>query len=361
MSKVALVTGITGQDGAYLSQLLLQKGYTVYGAHRRSASAVFWRLQELGLADEIQFVPLELLEMSNLLRLIEQVRPDEIYNLAAQSFVTASFEQPIYSGDVDGLGVARLLEAVRVVNPQIRFYQASSSEMFGKVQAIPQTETTPFHPRSPYAAAKLYAHWMVVNYREAYDMFAVSGILFNHESPLRGVEFVTRKITTGLARIRHGQQVVLQLGNLEAQRDWGYAAEYVDAMWRMLQQEAPDDFVIATGATHTIREFVDAAAAAAGFTLSWRGTGVQTEGIDAATGRVIVQVDRQFYRPAEVDLLLGSAEKARRQLGWTPRTTFAELVVLMMRADLDRVGRIGNLIRPADSATDGRQESPARH
>lgn len=361
MSKVALVTGITGQDGAYLAQLLLQKGYTVFGAHRRSASAVFWRLQELGLVDAIQFVPLELLEMSNLLRLIERVHPDELYNLAAQSFVSASFEQPIYSGDVDGLGVARLLEAVRVVNPKIRFYQASSSEMFGKVQAVPQTETTPFHPRSPYAAAKLYAHWMVVNYREAYNMFAVSGILFNHESPLRGAEFVTRKITSGLARIRHGQQEVLQLGNLEAQRDWGYAAEYVEAMWRMLQQETPDDFVIATGATHTIREFVDAAAAAAGLRLRWRGTGVQTEGIDEVSGRVIVQVDRQFYRPAEVDLLLGSAEKARRQLGWIPRTTFAELVVMMMRADLDRVGRVSPIIRPADNATTGTSRWPARH
>ncbi len=288
MGKTALITGISGQDGAYLSKLLLEKGYKVFGAYRRSASVNLWRLQELGIEQQVHLVPLDLLEFTNILRTIEAVKPDEVYNLAAQSFVGLSFEQPLYTGDVDALGVARLLEAVRAVKPDIRIYQASTSEMFGKVQEVPQSESTPFYPRSPYGVAKLYAHWMTVNYREAYGMYAVSGILFNHESPLRGMEFVTRKITAGFARIKHGTQDVLELGNLDAKRDWGFAGDYVKGMWLMLQQSTPEDYVLATGQTRSVREFVELAAEAAGFDLEWDGDGVSTLGVEKTTGKILV-------------------------------------------------------------------------
>ena len=337
MSKRALVTGISGQDGAYLSKLLLEKGYQVFGAQRRGASSSTWRLDELGIADRIELIPLEMLEYSNILRTIERARPDEIYNLAAQSVVALAFEQPLYTAEVDAMGVARLLEAVRTVDPGIRLYQASTSEMFGLVQETPQSERTPFHPRSPYGVAKLFAHWMVVNYRESYGMHAVSGILFNHESPLRGEEFVTRKITLALARIRHGQQDVLELGNLDAKRDWGFAGDYVEGMWRMLQQDQADDFVLATGQTHTVRSFVERAAEIAGFDIEWQGEAENTQGLDRKTGRTIVRVNKDFYRPAEVDILLGDASKARERLGWSPRVGLDELAGMMMKADLDRV------------------------
>jgi GDPmannose 4,6-dehydratase len=336
MSKKALITGITGQDGAYLAQLLLGKGYEVYGAFRRSASSNFWRLEELGIANQVKMVSMDLLEYSNIQRTLEKVQPDEIYNLAAQSFVAASFEQPLYTSDVDALGVTRLLEAIRSVNPKIRFYQASTSEMFGLVQEVPQTEKTPFYPRSPYGVAKLYAHWMTVNYRESYGMHASSGILFNHESPLRGLEFVTRKITSTLARIKHGSAEMLELGNLEAKRDWGFAGDYVEGMWRMVQQDTPDDYVLATGETHTVKEFVELAAQAAGFELEWSGQDVDLKAVDAKTGRTILKINPDFYRPAEVELLIGSPEKAFQKLSWKSSTDLNELVEMMVTADMNQ-------------------------
>lgn len=336
MAKVALITGITGQDGAYLSKLLLDKGYKVFGAYRRTASLNLWRMEELGIAKEVKLVPIDLLEYSNIQRTLDEVKPDEVYNLAAQSFVALSFEQPIYTGDVDGLGVARLLEAIRIINPKIRFYQASTSEMFGKVQAIPQNENTPFYPRSPYGVAKLYAHWITINYREAYDMHNSCGILFNHESPLRGLEFVTRKITAGLAQIKHGRKSPLELGNLDAKRDWGFAGDYVEGMWMMLQQPHGDDYVLATGEAHSVREFVEVAAGAAGFDIAWEGEGEKTQGIDSKAGQVIVKVNPEFYRSSEVEFLLGDATKARSELGWMPKVTFSQLVEMMMEADLRR-------------------------
>jgi GDPmannose 4,6-dehydratase len=336
MTKKALITGITGQDGAYLAQLLLSKGYEVYGAFRRSASSNFWRLEELGVANQIKMVSFDLLEYSNIQRTLEKVQPDEIYNLAAQSFVAASFEQPLYTSDVDAMGVTRLLEAIRSVNPKIRFYQASTSEMFGLVQEVPQTEKTPFYPRSPYGVAKLYAHWMTVNYRESYGIHASSGILFNHESPLRGLEFVTRKITSTLARIKHGSSEVLELGNLSAKRDWGFAGDYVEGMWRMVQQDTPDDYVLATGETHTVKEFVDLAAQAAGFELEWSGQEVDLKAVDAKTGRTVLKVNPDFYRPAEVELLIGSPEKAFHKLSWKSSTDLNELVEMMVTADMNR-------------------------
>jgi GDPmannose 4,6-dehydratase len=333
----ALITGITGQDGAYLAQLLLDKGYEVFGAYRRSASANLWRLDELGITDSIKLVAFDLLEYSNIQRVLEKVQPDEVYNLAAQSFVALSFEQPLYTGDTDALGVTRLLEAIRVVNPKIRFYQASTSEMYGKVQEIPQSETTPFYPRSPYGVAKLYAHWMTVNYRESYGIHASSGILFNHESPLRGIEFVTRKITTTLAKIHCGQAQVLELGNLDAKRDWGFARDYVEGMWRMVQQDQADDYVLATGETHSVRDFVNWAAQTLGMDLDWLETGESEHGVDRATGKTVVRVNPEFYRPAEVELLIGTPEKAMRVLGWKPATPIVDLVAAMTKADLARV------------------------
>lgn len=336
MAKVALITGITGQDGAYLSKLLLDKGYKVFGAYRRTASLNLWRMEELGIAKEVKLVPIDLLEYSNIQRTLDEVKPDEVYNLAAQSFVALSFEQPIYTGDVDGLGVVRLLDAIRMIKPKMRFYQASTSEMFGKVQAIPQNENTPFYPRSPYGAAKLYAHWITINYREAYDMHNSCGILFNHESPLRGLEFVTRKITAGLAQIKHGRKSPLELGNLDAKRDWGFAGDYVEGMWMMLQQPHGDDYVLATGEAHSVREFVEVAAGAAGFDIAWEGEGEKAQGIDSKAGQVIVKVNPEFYRPSEVEFLLGDATKARSELGWMPKVTFSQLVEMMMEADLRR-------------------------
>ncbi len=337
MAKRALITGILGQDGAYLAKHLLEEGYEVYGGFRRNASLDTWRMDNLGVSNDVEFLPLDVLEITNIARVIERVRPDELYNLAAQSFVSASFEQPILTTEVNAVGTARILECLRSAQPGCRFYQASTSEMFGKVQEVPQSEATPFYPRSPYGAAKLYAHWITVNYREAYGLHAASGILFNHESPLRGPEFVTRKITLGLAQIRHGRSGPIRLGNLDAERDWGFAGDFVKGMWLMLQQPEGDDYVLATGRTHSVREFVESAAVAAGFDLDWRGKAENTEGVDRGTGQVLVKVDPEFYRPAEVDQLLGDPTKARDKLGWQPEVNFEQLVEMMVRADMDRV------------------------
>jgi GDPmannose 4,6-dehydratase len=339
MPKRAFITGITGQDAAYLAKFLLEKDYEVYGAYRRSASVNLWRLHDLQLDGKVKLVPMDLLELTNIMRTIQEIAPDEIYNLGAQSFVGISFDQLIYTTNVNAVGVAYLLESVRTIRPEARFYQASTSEMFGKVQEVPQNEKTPFYPRSPYAVAKLYGHWITVNYREAHGMHASSGILFNHESPLRGREFVTRKITASLAKIKHGQQEVLELGNLDAKRDWGFAGDYVEGMWLMLQQPTADDYVLATGESRSVREFVEAAAAHLGFQIAWEGEGADTKGIDRKTGAVIVRVNPAFYRPAEVDYLLGDSTKARTKLGWTPKVAFEELVEMMVKADMDRAAR----------------------
>ena len=335
MMKKALITGITGQDGAYLSKLLLDKGYEVYGAFRRTSERNLNRFRFLEVEDRIKFVPIELLEFTNLYRTIEKVQPDEIYNLGAQSFVALSFEEPIFTSDVTALGPMRLLETIRVLNPKIKFYQASSSEMFGKAQEMPQNEKTPFYPRSPYAIAKLFAHWSTVNCRESYGVFACSGILFNHESPLRGLEFVTRKITHAVARIKYGIQDKLSLGNLDAKRDWGYAPEYVEAMWLMLQQPEPDDYVIATGQTHSVREFVEEAFNAIGVDIEWTGERLNEKGVDRASGKTLVEVNPEYFRPAEVDILRGDTSKAREKFGWSPKVTFKELVAKMVAHDIE--------------------------
>lgn len=332
--KKAMITGITGQDGAYLSKLLLDKGYEVYGAFRRTSDLHLARLRFLGIDERVSYIPLELLEFTNIYRAIEKVQPDEIYNLGAQSFVALAFEEPVYTADVTALGPLRVLEAIRAINPKIKFYQASSSEMFGKVQAVPQNEQTPFYPRSPYAVSKLFAHWITVNYRESYGIFACSGILFNHESPLRGLEFVTRKITHAAARIKLGLQDKLQLGNLDSKRDWGYAPEYVEAMWLMLQQDEPDDYVIATGETHSVREFVENAFDRVGINIEWSGKDTEEKGTDVKTGKPVVAVASEFFRPAEVASLTGDHSKAREKLGWAPKTSFKELVGIMVDHDL---------------------------
>ena len=336
MIKTALITGITGQDGAYLAKFLIDKGYKVVGAMRRTASLNLARLAALGIDDEITYVNFDVNELSNIMRVLEQVQPDEIYNLAAQSFVQASFEQPLYTAQTSGVGTMRLLEAMRTLGSQAKFYQASTSEMFGRVQQTPQDENTPFYPRSPYGVAKLFAHWSVVNYREAYGLHACSGILFNHESPLRGMEFVTRKITSQLAKIIVEQEGVLELGNLEAQRDWGYAPDYVEAMWLMLQQEKAEDFVVATGATHSVRSFVEMACQTLGLEIEWQGEGVDETAIDKKTNRTIIRINPDFYRPAEVDLLVGDSSKATQKLGWRPTTDFTQLVAIMAETDLRR-------------------------
>lgn len=338
MTKKAIITGVTGQDGAYLAELLLEKGYEVYGAYRRSSSVNFWRIEELGIQTHpnLQLIEFDLTDQANAIHMVNRIQPDEIYNLAAQSFVGVSFEQPLATANITGLGAVHLLEAIRIVNPKIRFYQASTSEMFGKVQAIPQDETTPFYPRSPYGAAKLYAHWMVVNYQESYDIFACSGILFNHESPLRGREFVTRKITDSVAKIKLGELDTLELGNLDAKRDWGYAKEYVEGMWLMLQADQPDTYVLATNRTETVRDFVEMAFKAVDIELRFEGEGDQEKAYDVSTGRCMVAVNPKFYRPAEVDLLIGDPAKAKRQLGWSPSTTLEELCALMVDKDLQR-------------------------
>lgn len=337
MGKRVLITGIRGQDGAYLARFLLEKGCEVYGADRRSGESSFWRLKELGVEKDVRIVYMDLLELTNIMRVVEKIKPDEVYNLAAQSFVQASFEQPILTADIDAIGVLRLLEAVRAVKSDARFYQASTSEMYGEVQAIPQNEKTPFYPRSPYAVSKLFGHWITVNYRESYNMFACSGILFNHESPLRGLEFITRKLTHGIAQIKHGAQDKIVVGNLDSKRDWGFAKEYVEAMWLMLQQAEPDDYVIATNETHSVREFVEFAFRHAGFDIEWRGKGVEEQGIDKGTGRILVEISPEFFRPAEVDILIGDSSKAKKKLGWQPKTKFEELARIMVEADIKRL------------------------
>jgi GDPmannose 4,6-dehydratase len=337
--KKALITGITGQDGAYLTKFLLDKGYEVYGAFRRSAVLNLNGLKFLGVDEKVSYLPLELLEFTNIYRAIERIQPDEIYNLGAQSFVALSFEEPIFTADVTALGPLRVLEAIRAVKPDTKFYQASSSEMFGKVQSMPQNEKTSFYPRSPYAASKLFAHWITINYRESYGIFACSGILFNHESPLRGLEFVTRKITHAVAQIKFGLQNEVRLGNLDSKRDWGYAPEYVEAMWLMLQQDKPDDCVIASGETHSVREFAELACKTAGFDIVWEGKGIEEKGIDKKTGKTLIEISPEFFRPAEVDILLGDYSKAKEKLGWQPRTKFQDLVSIMTDADIKRVGK----------------------
>lgn len=332
--KRALITGITGQDGAYLSRCLLEKGYEIYGAYRRSSEVNFNRLRFVGVENQVHFVPMELLEFTNIYNTIEKVQPDEIYNLGAQSSVPASFEEPTFTAEVTGLGILRILEAVRAINPKIKIYQASSSEMFGKAREPLQKEGTPFHPRSPYAVSKVFAHYAAVNYRESYGLFVCSGILFNHESPLRGSEFVTRKITQSVARFKLGLQNEIGLGNLNASRDWGYAPEYVEAMWLMLQQAEPDDYVVATGETHTVRDFAQAAFEKIGVDLEWSGQGVDERGINKTNGAAVVKVDPQFFRPADADYLIGDYSKAKNKFGWSPKTSFKELVGIMVEHDL---------------------------
>ncbi|PUE16068.1 GDP-mannose 4,6-dehydratase [Limnohabitans sp. MMS-10A-178] len=336
--KTAVITGITGQDGAYLTEFLLNQGYEVYGTFRRTSSVNFWRLEELGVAKHprLHLVEFDLTDLGTCIRLIEKARPQEVYNLAAQSFVGVSFEQPATTAEITGVGCLNLLEAIRIVDRKIRFYQASTSEMFGKVQAIPQSETTVFYPRSPYGVAKLYAHWMTINYRESYDIFACSGILFNHESPLRGLEFVTRKITDSIAKIHLGQLEMFELGNIDAKRDWGFAKEYVQGMWRMLQVEQPDTFVLATNRTETVRDFVRLAGQAVDFEIEFQGEGVNEIGVDAKTGKTIMRINPKFYRPAEVELLIGDPSKAERVLDWKPKTSLEELCKMMVEADLRR-------------------------
>ena len=338
MKKRAVVTGITGQDGAYLAELLLGKGYTVYGTFRRTSSVNFWRIESLGIQDHpaLHLVEYDLTDLGSSLTLLRDAEPDEVYNLAAQSFVGASFNQPEATTNINGLGTLHLLEAIRLTNRKIKYYQASTSEMFGKVQAIPQKEDTPFYPRSPYGVSKLFAHWMTMNYRESYGIFGCCGILFNHESPLRGREFVTRKITDAAAKIRLGTLDVLTLGNLDAKRDWGYAKEYVEGMWRMLQADQPDNYVLATQRAETVREFVDMAFRAADCELQFEGTGQEEVAIDRKTGKVLVRIDPKFYRPAEVELLIGDASHARKTLGWEAKTTLEELCTMMVEADLRR-------------------------
>ncbi|PWN07824.1 GDP-mannose 4,6-dehydratase [Rhodohalobacter mucosus] len=342
--KTALITGITGQDGSYLAELLLEKGYIVHGIKRRSSSFNTGRVDHMYTDPHFNGRPFymhygDMTDATNLIRLIQETQPDEIYNLAAQSHVQVSFDSPEYTADVDGLGAMRMLEAIRLLGMEkkTKFYQASTSELYGKVQEVPQSETTPFYPRSPYGVAKLYAFWIVVNYREAYDIYAVNGILFNHESPRRGETFVTRKITRAAARIAEGQQEKLFLGNLNAKRDWGHAKDYVKGMWLMMQQEEPDDFVLATGETHTVRKMCDLAFKHAGIEIEWKGEGVDEKGINKATGKVIVEVDPQYFRPTEVDLLIGDPAKAKEKLGWDFDYDFEALVKEMVESDLEEV------------------------
>ena len=336
--KSAVITGISGQDGAYLAELLLEKGYEVFGTYRRTSSVNFWRIEELGIDrhSNLHLLEYDLTDLSSSIRLLEQSGAKEVYNLAAQSFVGVSFDQPTTTAQITGIGCLNMLEAIRVVDSGIRFYQASTSEMFGKVQAIPQIETTPFWPRSPYGVAKLYAHWITVNYRESYGIFGASGILFNHESPLRGREFVTRKITDAVAKIKLGKLDCLELGNIDAKRDWGFAREYVDGMWRMLQVDTPDTYVLATNRTETVRDFVTMAFAAAGYEIAFQGREANEVGIDVATGKTLMRINPRFHRPAEVDLLIGDASKAKAHLGWEPTTTLEALCQMMVDADIRR-------------------------
>ena len=336
--KTAIITGITGQDGAYLAELLLGKGYKVYGTYRRTSSVHFWRMDELGVAKHpnLHLVEYDLTDLSSSIRLLETTGASEVYNLAAQSFVGVSFDQPVTTAEITGLGPVNLLEAIRIVNPKIRFYQASTSEMFGKVQAVPQMEDTPFYPRSPYGVAKLYAHWMTINYRESYGIFGCSGILFNHESPLRGREFVTRKITDSVAKIKLGQLDCLELGNIDAKRDWGFAKEYVEGMWRMLQADEPDTYVLATNRTETVRDFVRMAFKGADIAVDFKGTAESETATDCASGKTVMRINPKFYRPAEVELLIGNPAKVKAKLGWAPKTTLEQLCQMMVEADLRR-------------------------
>ena len=336
--KKALITGITGQDGAYLAEYLLDNNYVVYGTYRRTSSINFWRIAELSILDNpnLHLKEYDLLDFGAAVRLLDEVQPDEIYNLAAQSFVGVSFDQPILTGNTTGLGVTNLLEAIRIVNTKIKFYQASTSEMFGHVQAIPQVENTPFYPRSPYGIAKLYAHWMTINYRESYGIFGASGILFNHESPLRGIEFVTRKITDGVSKIALGKLDCLELGNLDAKRDWGYAGDYVRGMHSILQANKPDSFILATNRTETVRDFVKMSFKRTGIDLEFQGSGNTEHARDIKTGQTLVKVNPIFYRPAEVELLIGNPSKAKNELGWVPETTLEKLCEMMVDADMRR-------------------------
>ncbi len=336
--KKAIVTGITGQDGAYLTEFLLEKGYEVYGTYRRTSSVNFWRIEELNIQEHenLHLIEYDLTDQANSITMLMKIQPDEIYNLAAQSFVGVSFEQPLATAHITGLGCVHLLEAIRIVNPKIKFYQASTSEMFGKVQEIPQKETTPFYPRSPYGAAKLYAHWMLVNYREAYGIFASSGILFNHESPLRGREFVTRKITDSVAKIKLGLLDCLELGNLDAKRDWGFAKDYVEGMYLMLQAKNPDTYVLATNRTETVRDFVIMAFKSVGIELEFKGKGEEEIALNKTTQKTLVKINPDFYRPAEVDLLIGDPQKAKDELGWQAKCTLENLCSMMVKEDLRR-------------------------
>ena len=338
--KKALVTGVTGQDGAYLAKLLLEKGYKVYGTFRRLSTPNFWRLQNLDIYSKIHLIPADLVDMGSLLQALKASDPDEVYNLAAQSHVAVSFETPEYTGQADAIGPLRLIETVKSLGlgKTCRFYQASTSELFGMAAESPQTESTPFYPRSPYAIAKLYAHWITVNYREAFDMYTCSGIMFNHESPRRGENFVTRKITLTLANILSGSKEPLRLGNLNAKRDWGYAKDYVKGMWMSLQQDKPDDYIFATGEQYSVREFVENSFSLCGINIGWEGSGVDEKGLDKSSGRVYVTVDPVYFRPTEVDSLLGNATKAKNKLGWEPKTSFKELTRIMVEADLKRAG-----------------------
>jgi len=338
MPKVALITGITGQDGAYLAQFLLSKDYIVYGAYRRTSSLNFWRVKELGVENHpnLKLVEYDLTDLGGTISLIDKIHPDEIYNLAAQSFVGVSFDQPVTTTQINALGALHLLEAIRIVNTKIRFYQASTSEMFGKVQEVPQTEKTPFYPRSPYGVSKLFAHWITINYRENYDIFGATGILFNHESPLRGKEFVTRKISDAVARIKLGNLDFLELGNLNAKRDWGFAKDYVEGMWKMLQIDKPDNFVLATGKTSSIRDFLTMSFKVVDIDIEFRGADLKEEGINASTGKVIFKVNPHLYRSPEVDLLIGNAAKAKEILGWKSKTELEELCTMMTERDLYR-------------------------
>ena len=337
--KKAIVTGITGQDGAYLTRLLLRKDYKVFGTYRRSSSVDFWRLKELGVLDDenLELVEYDLTDEGASIRLIRDIEPDEFYNLAAQSFVAVSFDQPITTAQITGLGCLNILEAIRTVNKKVKFYQASTSELFGKVVETPQNENTPFYPRSPYAVSKLFAHSITINYRESYGIFACSGILFNHESPLRGMEFVTRKITDAVAKYKLGLNNLLELGNIDSKRDWGYADDYVEGMYRMLQQSEPRDFVLGTATTHSVREFVELAFKEIDIVVRWSGNGVDEEGYDEKTGELIVKINPKFYRPAEVDLLIGDASLAKEKLEWQSQTTLEELCSMMVRRDIERL------------------------
>ncbi|SDQ14717.1 GDP-mannose 4,6-dehydratase [Flagellimonas zhangzhouensis] len=336
--KKAIITGITGQDAAYLAELLLSKNYEVYGTYRRTSSTNFWRIEDLGIEEHpnLHLLEYDLVDLSSAFRIISEIQPDEVYNLAAQSFVGVSFSQPIATAQITGVGAMNLLEAIRTIDPKIRFYQASTSEMFGKVRAIPQSEETPFHPRSPYGVAKVFAHWATLNYQESYDLFASSGILFNHESPLRGKEFVTRKITDSVAKISLGMLDVIELGNLDAKRDWGFAKDYVEGMYQILQADKPDVFVLATGRTETVRDFVEMAFKAVGIDLEWQGKDENEIGLDKNTGKTLVKVNPKFYRPAEVELLIGDPTKAKNILGWEAKTTLEELCEMMVKSDIEK-------------------------